>query len=104
MPLANTKSQHVLQEYHVFLGEELPKSHSYVDWMAKRGVTQTSIAAESNNTTVMTFTTESTNDGVWAGEVQFPATGEANLILTLTAGGLIKKTVFKYIVKDPDRL
>jgi len=89
-----------LQTYRGFVGEELTKSHSYEKWLLKRGFTQTAITAESSDTNILTYTTEQASNGVWSGEVQLVSEGEANLILTLTAGGRVKKTVFKYIVRD----
>lgn len=104
MPLNKVKTSGVLATYKVYVGEELPKSHSYVDWLAKRGLTADSITAEVTNATIMTFATETTNSGVWVGEVQPQREGEVNLILTLNAGGRVKKTVFKYIVRDPEKI
>lgn len=100
MPLNNAATNGVAQEYQQFKGEELPKSHSYVDWLAKRNLTADSITAETSNASVITYSTESTHSGVWVGEVQMIGEGEANLILTLNAGGRVKKTVFKYVVRD----
>ncbi len=97
MPIDNAAP--VIEHIRGFVGEELPKIHSYVDWMAERGVTQTSITAAVTNNAI-SVTTENTNNGVWSGEVQLLRAGVGHLILTLTAGGRVKKSAFEYTVLD----
>ena len=90
-----------LKTTYGFIGEELSKSHSYANWLAKRSLTADTITAEVSDTDILAYTTEGTGNGVWSGEVRLLKEGQANLILTLSAGGRVKKTVFKYVVRDP---
>lgn len=90
-----------LASHTMWKGEELELQHSYVDWLAKRSLTADSIAISVTRTEILSFTQESFTSGVLIGEVMALDVGETTLVLTLTAGARVKKTVFKFTVLDP---
>jgi hypothetical protein len=84
-----------------FIGEKVTLPHSYVKWLAKRGLTASSIDGESSNTNIVKINSQVSLNGAWSGELEMVAEGEANIVLTLRAGNNVQKTVFRFVVSDP---
>lgn len=101
MPL-NTLPGRPLYTHYLYEGESLELQHSYVDWLAKRGLTATSVTVTYSQAGIATFAQESFSGGILVGSLTANQAGTTHLILTLRAGTRTKVTVFEVCVADPE--